>query len=48
MLGSESVNAELDEMPHSIIVAKMPGPENIKLFAMLNSAEHEIYPVDKC
>ena len=24
------------------------GPEVIKLFSMLNSAEHEIYPADKC
>ena len=32
VLGSESVNAELDEMPHSIIVAKMPGPVVKKLF----------------
>ena len=25
-----------------------PGPEVIKLFSMLNSAEHEIYPAHKC
>ena len=25
-----------------------PSPEVIKLFIMLNSAEHEIYPAHKC
>ena len=25
-----------------------PGPEVIKLFFMLNSAELEVYPADKC
>ena len=25
-----------------------PGPEVIKLFFMLNSYEHEIYPAHKC
>ena len=26
----------------------MPGPEVIKLFFMLNSGEHEIFPAHKC
>ena len=26
----------------------IPDPEVIKLFFMLNSAEHEIYPANKC
>ena len=26
----------------------LPGPEVKKLFSMLNSTEHEIFPADKC
>ena len=32
---------------HSYVPAR-PGPEVIKLFFILNSAEHEIYPTHKC
>ena len=31
-----------------VIVARKPGPKVIKLFSMLNSAEHELYPGHKC
>ena len=29
-------------------ISERSGPEVIKLFSMLNSAEHEIYPTHKC
>ena len=30
------------------VASGQPGPEVIKLFSMLNSAEQEIYPAHKC
>ena len=32
----------------TILCFRYPGAEAIKLFSMLNSAEHEIYPTHKC
>ena len=32
----------------NLLLKKQPGPEVIKLFFMLNSAEHEILPAHKC
>ena len=31
-----------------VLIASVPGPEVIKLFFTLNSAEHEIYLAHKC
>ena len=39
-----------DQVGASLTQPETPktGPEVIKLFSMLNSAEHEIYPAHKC
>ena len=38
----------IDESNISKYIARKSGPEVIKPFFMLNSADHEIYPAHKC
>ena len=47
LIRGEKINIYLQQF-HLFLIISRPGPEVIKLFSMLHSAEHETYPAHKC